>query len=476
MSEAYTAEASRSFAIVDFHIKDAYRMSKGDRLASLNSLIQEANPDSLKAEILADLAWTSSNSSIAKVAASPQGGYSLTGLNEGIATLTASYRANGAAGGLITRSLTVTVQAPQLSLDAPADRLAPGQSLTLQAGWLDPENGRSMEGLSWSLASGSDSTASLNPSAGHPGQASLTAKAPGTVQVKASVPLSDEDAAPASATKTFTVVNFGLEEISPLIKGEKLSLTDKSLTIMPNALASAVISDINWNSSNANVVQVSDSGIVTATGKGTATVRAQYLVNSETGGMITRELAVTVLEPQLQITGLGDLLLVGQSSTATASWLSGESLPLSKLQWLVSSGETKVRITPDSSHAAAAITGLSPGSVTLKAQIALNSSYAPYRTKTMAIVDYRLPQTLAMTQNDTKGLDKVLTVLPDKSYFDRVSSQLVWTSSNVNVAAVENGLVKAKNRGTATLTATYGNTGIKRSVQVTVTAPAGDRY
>jgi|GEM_PF-3154350 len=475
MSEAYTTEASRSFAIVDFQTKDAYRMSKGDRLASLNSLIQEANPDSLKADILAGIVWTSSNSSIAKVAASPKDGYSLTGLNEGIATLTASYRANGAAGGLITRSLTVTVQAPQLSLDAPADRLAPGQSLTLQAGWMDPENGRSMDGLSWSLASGSDSTASLNPSAGHPGQASLTAKAPGTVQVQASVPLSDEDAAPASATKTFTVVDFRLlEELSPMIKGEKLSLKDNGLSVMPNAQASTIVPDISWTSSNANVVQVNDNGVLTAVGKGTATIQARYQANLETGGTIRRELAVTVLEPQLQIAGIGDLLLVGQSTTATASWAAGESLPLGKLQWLVSSGETRVRITPDSNHAA--ITGLSPGSVTLKAQIALNAGYVPFKTKTMAVVDYRLPQTLAMTQNDTKGLDKVLTVLPDKSYFERVSSQLVWTSSNVNVAAVENGLVKAKNRGSATLTATYGNTGIKRSVQVTVSAPAGDRY
>ncbi len=280
----------------------------------------------------------------------------------------------------------------------------------------------------------------------------------------------------SSQSITVTVFDFGLEEISPLIKGERLSLIDKSLIIMPNALASTVVSDIQWKSSNANVVQVSGSGIVTAIGKGTATVQAQYQVNLETGGMITRELAVIVKEPQLQITGIGDLLLVGQSSTATASWLSEESLPLNKLQWLVSSGETKVRITSDNNHAAAAITGLSPGSVTLKAQIALNAGYVPYRTKTMAIVDYRLPQTLAMTQKDTKGVDKVLTVLPDKSYFERISSQLVWTSSNVNVAVVEDGLIKAKNRGTATLTATYGNTGIKRSVQVTVTAPAGDRY
>ena len=118
----------------------------------------------------------------------------------------------------------------------------------------------------------------------------------------------------------------------------------------------------------------------------------------------------------------------------------------------------------------------------MKASVRLTDSYAVSATRTMTIVDFKLPAALSLFQGDTKKLIDTgsLTVLPS-SLFGEVSPLIQWESSRSDVAAVDaNGNLTAKKKGTAVITASYQPNSavpvIKRTIQVTVGALSGDRY
>ncbi|MGU3473746.1 DUF5057 domain-containing protein [Paenibacillus sp. D51F] len=280
-------------------------------------------------------------------------------------------------------------------------------------------------------------------------------------------------------TLSIRTINVNIVAKPELAIGKSSLLPSQTSNLAIRWAGAAPPYSVSWTAGNG--LDISDSSNAGATLTALKPVSPAGSIEAiismrDTGYTFPLQTAASVRTPILQINGIGELLLSGQSAVSSAIWSSGEDLPLSPLSWSLGSGAARVQLTPISGSPGMKLNALSPGPVTLQAGVKLTDAYTVSASKVFTVVDYRLAPSLTLIQKDTIPLDKVLTVLPDKSYYAKVSSMLTWTSSNPNIADVSQGQIVAKNRGTATLTAKYGQTDVVKTIQLTVTAPSGDRY
>ncbi|MFF2483684.1 Ig domain-containing protein [Paenibacillus sp. NPDC058071] len=223
-----------------------------------------------------------------------------------------------------------------------------------------------------------------------------------------------------------------------------------------------VTANATWKSSNTSYVKV-NQGVLTAVGKGTATVSATYGGFTLSIKVITdfvydelKLLQESGAAPDSKDVELGDKIeftLEGRKNGATTDVTEDATWTTSSPQ--IAKVENGV------------IELLSTGTVTIKAAYLGKSASiklkvtSPY--KSIAISPKGLLE-LYLGDNDEKPLEAKVTA-KDGSESD-VTKDAVWKSDNESVATVEEGIVKPVSAGTAKISVTHN--GVTASIQVAV--------
>lgn len=253
-------------------------------------------------------------------------------------------------------------------------------------------------------------------------------------------------------------------------KGVKLNKTSKTLYVTDNYTLKATVSPSNasnkgvkWKSSNKNVATVNSSGKVTAVGKGTATITC----TTKDGGY-TATCKITV--KKINVTGLSISeesleIDVGQSERIFADIRPSDA-----------SNQNVTWKTSDKSVATVSSTGKVTGVGVGSVKITCTTKDGGYQKTCKVTVKY----------TDPDRYQKVLGVKLDKSSIsikkgstykltakvvptDAWNRKVNWVSSDESVATVEEGVVKAVGKGTATISAITQDGGWKSSCTVNVT-------
>lgn len=237
--------------------------------------------------------------------------------------------------------------------------------------------------------------------------------------------------------------------------------------------AQDLTAQVTWGVSDGNILVLADAvaspGVIVARGQGSATLTA---VIGASGGPQGAAASVTVSAatltalqidpPQPTVaSGLGlQLSAVGVFSDGTRQDLTGQVL------WR-SQDASVAQIVVNSGWA----TGVAPGSVTLVATFGAATATATLRVTAGTLTSVSIaPASLSVALGTTTAL-RATGVFSDASAQD-VTSQVVWTSDNPNVAAVANaqgtsGLVSTLATGTAHVSATLAGKSSVVTVQVT---------
>ncbi len=225
--------------------------------------------------------------------------------------------------------------------------------------------------------------------------------------------------------------------------------------------------DFDWRSSDEAVATVSENGVVTGIGEGTATITA----TSHNGIEATCTVSVGVRTEGIELSVVGGgkaEVSVGQSDLTVRAVALGEGGTASQdFEWRVSNS-SYARIA-DNGDGTATITGLRAGTIKIAA-IATDGSGTREEMTIRVIVpvtSYRLyPNETALAVGDT------ISLKPDGEPANATyhkPSDFSWESDNTSVATVnESGVVTAVGEGTATIIATSHN-GIEATCAISVT-------
>ena len=231
--------------------------------------------------------WTSSDENIVQVDQTGK----ITALNKGEATITAK-----AGNKTASCKVTVGVSVQSVTLDKTSLSLEKGQSTTLFAN-ITPDDA-SNKTITWTTSDANvvkvDQTGKIT--ALNKGEATITAKA-------------GNKTASCKVTVIVPVQSIKLDKTSfSLGKGQSMTLV---ATVTPDDASDKTI---KWKSSDENIVQVDQTGKITAVGVGGATVTAQV-------GDKTATCKVTVIIPIESITldKQKDTLIVGEETTLAAN-------------------------------------------------------------------------------------------------------------------------------------------------------------
>ncbi len=279
----------------------------------------------------------------------------------------------------------------------------------------------------------------------------VTAIAPGTAVITAST--SNGLQASCSVTVTAKIIEAA---------GISLDVTEKTLTEGDTFTITATIDPetttdktVTWSSSNTEVATV-DNGKVTAIAPGTATITA-----STTNGL-TAQCNVTVTAKIIEAAGISldvteKTLTEGDTFIITAT-IDPETTTDKTVTW--SSSNTDVATVENGK-----VTAIAPGTAVITASTANGLEASCSVTVTAKIIE-AVGISLDVTEKTlTEGDTFIITATIDPE--TTTDKTVTWSSSNTEVATVENGKVTAIAPGTAVITASTSN-GLTAQCNVTV--------
>lgn len=232
-----------------------------------------------------------------------------------------------------------------------------------------------------------------------------------------------------------------------LTKGQTSTLT---ATCVPSTADNKTIT---WTSSQNAVATVSDEGLVTAVGSGTAVITAQ----SANGKKATCTVTVTVPVTSITLNQTTLELTKNEASSLTATCLPADATNAT-VSW------TSSKASVATVDANGRIVAIAPGTATITAAVGSVKATCTV-TVVNPVTSISLRSSLDCALGDVVTL--VATCLPE----DATNATITWTSDNTGVATVtSSGVVTAKGAGTATITAKTAN-GVSATCVVTVTIP-----
>lgn len=303
-----------------------------------------------------------------------------------------------------------------------------------------------------------------NPQVASVSEGVVTAKSPGLAYVSAS--LDGQSAICAVQVK------------KAVVKGIRLSRSTLSLSpgdTFPLEIAAYnpayAREEITWTSQNSAIASIDENtGLITAHKVGVTRVRARTA-----GGKMaycTVTVSASVRAKGITISPTGKNFSYGESRQLTAVVSPSNAVPQDQIVTWKSSNPSIAQV----SDTGLVTAGDKPGSVTITATTG-NGRTAKLKitVKYMAVRNIALSQSkVTLSSGETARLTATL------SPFNATDSQVIWQSSNPDIAAVDGGLITAHQSGTARITATAGGKTADclvyvRSIQahVTITA-AGD--
>ena len=243
-----------------------------------------------------------------------------------------------------------------------------------------------------------------------------------------------------------------------LYTGEKYKGEAKAeATVLPE---DAFHKEVVWSSSNENVVTVDQSGKITAAGPGNAQIT---VTTTEPDSKVKAVISVAVKQAVENITFPEDTVTVAIGRTAALKpTIEPQKAPNKKLEW-TSSDETVAKV-----NAAGQVTGISVGEAVITAK-SLDTGTVTASIKAKVVIPVK-----KIILSETKtfvlpiGVNWTLTATAQPE--DATIRDIVWTSSNENVATVtEEGEITAISKGTANIIAQAADgSKVKTSVTVVV--------
>lgn len=259
----------------------------------------------------------------------------------------------------------------------------------------------------------------------------------------------------------------------PMIKGETLQL---EYTMLPE---NTTFRDAVWSSSNDDFATISDEGLVTAVdGDGYSIVQIAPVGLYEGSG-INANLKVVVSKEMRQATSIAvtsdkDEIYSGDNLQMTAT-IAPDNSTYKTVKWSVDD-ENAASIDPMTG----VLTGKEASAILTPVKViatALDGS-GVVGEKTVNIRKVVAPEnvTIDQTYSADKGYvcalnEKSLTLNYTTVPAECTTSQIVWTSSDENVATVADGVVTFKGFGTVEITATTPATGKSSTIKLNI--PAG---
>lgn len=370
------------------------------------------------------VAWTTSNSKFATVHNGIVSGY-----KEGTVIITGRYN------GESIRIRASVSKEPTLDASSSSVSIRKGQQQTITLKY----NNKTIDGIDASWSSSNESVATVK-------RGVVTAKASGTTVITATYKGKSVDISVKVTANQSGKLEASESKIS-LKKGERQSI---KLTYEDEKLAG---SKAEWKSSKTSVATVDDDGVITAKGKGTATVTAEYK-----GYKIEIEVKVDSGDESGDLEASETKLKMkkGEEETITLRY-DGEKIKGNKAEW--KSSKSSVASVDDDGT----ITAKNKGTATITA------SYKGEEVKIEVTVGTKSGSDL-LEADDTslslkKGDKETITLKYDGKKL--VGSKASWSTSKSSVATVSNsGKVTAKAKGTATITASYK--GEEVEIKVTV--------
>jgi uncharacterized protein YjdB len=390
-------------------------------------------------------AWSSSNASVASV--SPEG--LVTALGAGDVDIIADVR--GVKSKAKLRVISATVASLSISPEMPTVLL--GDSVELSAIARDAE-GMIMLGRKATWKSSNNSIANVD------GTGTLHSKAVGSTRITATV-----DGISASTDVTIQRVPVASVAVaanaSSLTVGQATKLTATLRDDSGNVLEGRVVT---WQSSNPGIVVVNASGLATAVGAGTATVRA--LSEGKVGSASIASAQAEVLAAKVEVEPASASIKVGQTVqlTSSARDASGKAV----------SGRAATWASSDASVASVSslglVTALRAGSVTVSVTV---DGKRATSSVTVADTATAVPQTpnpqnppppptvasVAVSLNASSlnvgHFTQATAVVKDAQGKVITGQTIAWSSSAPAVASVTAaGVVEALAAGNTSITAT----------------------
>ena len=243
-------------------------------------------------------------------------------------------------------------------------------------------------------------------------------------------------------------------------------------TISPS---NATNKNLTYKSSNSKIATVSSNGIITALKKGTATIT----ITSNNGKKDTVKVTVKELNlvKSISLNKTTLSLEEGKSEILIASITPSDAIN-KNIIW--SSSNTNVATVVNGK-----ITAIKAGTTT----ITVKSEDGNHQATCVVKVTEKIIPVTGIKLNASSGTIYLNSKKPTVKLIATISptnatnKNITWSSSNTNVATVNNGIVTAKNQGSATISAktndgsyqaTYKVT-VKKKVIVVVTASQGKR-
>ena len=352
----------------------------------------------------------------------------------------------------LTASAALTISAAPvavtgISLSKSETALTVGASETLTA-TVSPENANN-KNVSWKSDDTAVATVDQNGkiTAVGKGSATITAttedgKYTATCTVKVSP-------APVAANGVTLTPNKATLNV-----GKKQTLT---ATVLP---ADATNKNVTWVSSDTSVATV-ENGVVTAIGKGTATIT----VTTEDGGYTaTCEITVKIPVSSVTLNPTSTALVVGNTKQLTAT-VAPANADDSTVTW--KSGNTNVATVDQTGK----VTAVGVGTTTITATAGGKSA-----TCTVTVTAKPVPIEAIALRDAAVSVGGTIQLEPVFTPADTTQRDLKWSSSNNMIATIDaNGRVRGVAEGKVTITATSTvNSTISAACVVTVTPAKND--
>ena len=400
---------------------------------TLIATVSPSNADNQK------VIWSSSNSSVATVANGV-----VTAIKAGTATITVKTDE-----GAKTATCNVTVVAKEIpvisiSLDQTKIELTEGDELTLTA-TVKPDNATN-KNVSWT--SSNESVASVTNGV-------VTAIKSGTAIITVKT---DDGGKTATCNVTVVAKEIPVTSISldqtkiELTEGDKFTLT---ATVKPD---DATNKNVSWSSSDPSVATVSN-GVVTAIKAGTAAI----IVKTDEGAK-SATCSVTVVAKEIPVTSISlDQTVVelteGDEFTLTAI-VKPDNATNKNVSW--SSTDPSVATVSDG-----VVTAIKAGTATITVTTEDGGKIATCEV----VVNKKIISVESIRLNYDKismMVGEVITIEVVIKPSDATNKTISWSSSNPEIATVDNGKVIAHKLGTATISVSAEDGNITASCIVSV--------
>ena len=242
-----------------------------------------------------------------------------------------------------------------------------------------------------------------------------------------------------------------------IAKGTSVQLT--ATGTLSDGTTQDLTHSVSWTSAPAGFATVAPNGLVTGTAVGNATVTAtQAGVSGATTVTVTPAVLTSIV-----VTPMGPSIAKGTAVqlTATGTLSDGTTQDLTHSASWTSAPAGFVTVAPSG-----LVTGTAVGSATITATQAGVSG-----ATTVTVTGATLTSIVITPANPTLNVNGTVNLTATGVFSDgstqNLKNTVSWTSSNVAIANVEpSGLVKARQVGTATITATFA--GVSGATTVTV--------